>query len=143
MDAAAAVCVKKKGDLVRNDVEQSLKDPIQANVGSRPQSGAECWSGQTLKVTGTGPLTNKEVQSRNDTKIEKRDGSYSENDALFAGPSIYEIKCCDLNNDDNQEEDIGKKAENARDLKIHVNPYEWVDAVENNGYLHEDGPELT
>ena len=62
MGAAAAVCVQKRGGLVCNDVEQSLHDPIRADVGSPPQSEAECWLGHTLKVTGTGPLNNKEVQ---------------------------------------------------------------------------------
>ena len=33
--------------------------------------------------------------------------------------------------------------EESRDLKRRVNPCEWVCAVENNGYLHEYGPELT
>ena len=106
MGAAAAVCVENGGVLVRNDVEQSLKDPIRTDVGSRPQSGAEGWSGPSLKVTGTGPLTNKEVQSRIDIKAEKRDGPYSENNTLFAGLTIYEKEGC------------------ARDLKRQVNPYE-------------------
>ena len=144
--AAAAVCVLKRGNTVRIDVEQSLKDPIRTDEESRPQSRAECWSGQTLKVTGTGPLTNKEVQSWNDIKAEKCNGPYSENVTLFAGPSIYEIGCCDISNDDDSQEErknIGKKAEEARDLKRQVNPYDGVGTVGNNGNLYEYGPELT
>ena len=60
MDAAAAPCIKKRDGLVRNDVVQSLKDPVRVD--------AECWSGQTLKEAGAGSLANKEVQSRSDTK---------------------------------------------------------------------------
>ena len=100
MGAVVPVCVQKRGDLVRNNVEQSLQDPVRVDVGSRPQSGAEYWSGQTLKVTGTGPLTDKEVQSRNDVKAGKRDGPYSETITLFAGPSIDKIEWCDLSNGD-------------------------------------------
>ena len=52
--------------------------------------------------------------------------------------------CCDRNNKDNPEEKFGSEnAEKARDLGKQVNPYEWVGTVENNGYLHEYGPELT
>ena len=50
--------------------------------------------------------------------------------------------CGDRTNKDNQEEN-GKHAEKARELKRQVNPYEWVGTVEDNGYLHEYGPELT
>ena len=53
---------------------------------------------------------------------------------------------CDHTNKDNQEEEkLGSKnAEKARDLEKQVNPYdEWVGTVEDNGYLHEYGPELT
>ena len=96
---------KKRRHSTQYDVEQSLKDPILADVRSRPHSSAEFWSGQTLKVTGTGPLTNEEVQSRSYIKAEKSDGPCSENVTLFAGSSIYEIKCCDLSNDDSQEDD--------------------------------------
>ena len=38
-DAATAVCVQKRGGLVRNDVEQSHKDPVRADVGSRSEWG--------------------------------------------------------------------------------------------------------
>ena len=53
--------------------------------------------------------------------------------------------CCDRMNKDNQEEEeLGSEnAKKARDLGKQVNPYEWVNTVENNGYLHEYGPELT
>ena len=34
MGAVAAVCVQKRGGEVRNDVEQSLKDPVRVDVGS-------------------------------------------------------------------------------------------------------------
>ena len=45
----------------------------------------------------------------------------------------------------NQEEEklSREHAEKARDLKKQVNPYEWVSTVEDNGYLHEYGPEIT
>ena len=136
MGADAAVSIQKRGGVVRNDdVEQSLKDPIPADIGPRPQSRAECWSGQTLKVTGASPLTNKEAHSRSYIKADKRDGPCSKNVTLFAGPSIYEIGCCNLSNDDSQEEDVGKKAEETRDLKRQVNPYDWVGSVENYDYL--------
>ena len=89
MGAAAPVCVKKRGDITRNDdIEQSLKVPIRADVRSIPYSREECWSEQTLEVTCTGPLTNKEVQSRKDIKAEESDGPCSENATLFAGQSI-------------------------------------------------------
>ena len=46
--------------------------------------------------------------------------------------------------DNSEEEEFGSEnAEKARDLGKQVNPYEWVGTVENNGYLHEYGPELT
>ena len=53
--------------------------------------------------------------------------------------------CCERPNKDNQEEEkLGRgHAEKARDLRKQVNPYEWVSTVEDNGYLHEYGPELT
>ena len=139
MGAAAAVSVQKRDSITRNDgVEQSLKDPI---VMSRPQCRAECCSGRNK--TGTGLVTNKKVQSRNDIKAEKGDDPYSENNILFAGPHIYEIRYCDRTNKDNQEEEFGKNAEKARDLKKQVYLYDWVGTVENNDYLHEYGPELT
>ena len=51
--------------------------------------------------------------------------------------------CCDRTNKDNQEEENRKHAEKARDLKRQINPYEWVSTVEDNGYLHKYGPDLT
>ena len=53
--------------------------------------------------------------------------------------------CGDRTNKDNLEkEKLGSEnAEKARDLEKQVNPYEWVSTVEDNGYLHEYGPELT
>ena len=140
MRAAAVVSVQKRDNITRNDdAEQSLKDPM---VRSQPQRRAECWSGRNK--TGTGLVTNAKVQSRNDIKAEKGDGPYSENNTLFAGPHIYEIMCCDRTDKDNQEEEFGSKnVEKARDLGKQVNPYDWVGTLENNGYLHEYGPELT
>ena len=141
MGAAAPVRVQKRDNVTRNgDVEQSLKDPI---VRSQPQCREECWSGRNK--TGTGLVTNEKAQSRDDIKAEKGYGPYSENNTLFAGPHIYKIMCCDRTNKDNQEEEeIGSKnAEKARDLGKQANSYDWVGTVENNGYLHEYGPELT
>ena len=139
--AAAAVRVHKGNNITRNDdVEQSLKDPI---VRSQPQCREECWSGRNK--TGTSLVTNAKVRSRNGIKAEKGCGPYSENNTVFAGPHIYQIMCCDRTNKDNQKEDKfgDKDAEKARDLGKQVNPYDWVSTVENNGYLHEYGPELT
>ena len=53
--------------------------------------------------------------------------------------------CCVRSNKDNPEEEkLGRgQAEKARDLKKQVNPYGWVSTVENSGYLHEYGPEIT
>ena len=53
--------------------------------------------------------------------------------------------CCERTKKDNQkEEELGSKnVEKVRDLGKQVNPFEWVSTVENNGYLHEYGPELT
>ena len=52
--------------------------------------------------------------------------------------------CCDRTNKGNQKEDKfgSENAAKARDLGKQVNPYDWVGTVENNGYLHEYGPEL-
>ena len=139
--AAANVRVQKRDSITRNgDIEQSLKDPI---VRSQPRIREECWPGQNK--SGISLVANARVQSRNDIKAEKDYGPYSENDILFAGPHIYEIMCFDRTNKDNQEEEkLGREhAEKARDLKKHVNPYEWVSRVEDNGYLHEYGPEIT
>ena len=53
--------------------------------------------------------------------------------------------CCDRTNKDTQEEKkLGREyTKKVHDLKKQVNPYEWVSAVEDSGYLHEYGPELT
>ena len=122
-----------------NDAEQSLKNPI---VRSPPRCREECWSRRNKP--GISLVTNTRVQSRNDIKAEKGYGPYSENDILFAGPHIYEIMCCDRTNKDNLEKEklSSENAEKARDLKKLVNPYEWVSTVEDNGYLHEYGPEI-
>ena len=140
--AAADVRVQKRYNITRNgDVEQSLKDPI---VRSQPRiREEECWPGQYK--SGMSLVANARVQSRNDIKAEKGYGSYSEKDILCAGPHIYEIMCCDRTNKDTHEEKkLGREhAEQARDLKKQVNPYNWVSTVEDNGYLHEYGPEPT
>ena len=73
-------------------------------------------------------------------------GPHPEDSILCASPHVYKIMGCDHTNKDNQEEEkLGSKnAENARDLEKQVNPYdEWVGTVEDNGYLHEYGPEPT
>ena len=103
----------------------------------------ECWSGRNK--TRTSLVTNVKVQSRNDIKAEKCDGPYSESNTLFAGRHIYDIMCCNRTNKDNQEEEEfgSKNVEKARDLGKQVNPYDWVGTVENNGYLHKYGLELT
>ena len=53
--------------------------------------------------------------------------------------------CCDRTSKHNPEEEkLGREhAEKARDLKKQVNPYEWVSTVEDIGYLHQYGPDLT
>ena len=53
--------------------------------------------------------------------------------------------CCDRTNKGNQEEEkFGcENVEKARDLGKQMSPYDWVGTVENNGYLHKYGPELT
>ena len=49
-----------------------------------------------------------------------------------------------INKDNQEEKELGREhAEKVRDLGKQVNPYEWVSTVENDGYLHEYGPELT
>ena len=103
----------------------------------------ECWPGQNK--SGISLVANARVQSRNGIKAEKGYGLYSENDILFAGPHIYEMMCCDRTNKDNRKEEKldREHAEKARDLKKQVNLYEWVSTVEDIGYLHEYGPELT
>ena len=139
--AAADVCVQKGDKITRNDdVEQSLKDPI---VMSQHRFREEFGSGRNK--SGISLLTSARVRSRNDIKAEKCYGPYSGNDILFAGPHIYEIMCCDRTNKDNlEEEELGSdNAEKARDLGKQVNPDEWVNKVENKGYLYEYGPELT
>ena len=89
-------------------------------------------------------VANARIQSRNGIKAEKGYGPCSENAIIFAGPHIYEIMCCDRTNKDNQEKKLGREhAGKVRDLKKQVSPYEWVSAVEDSGYLHEHGPELT
>ena len=40
-----------------------------------------------------------------------------------------------------QAEGHDKNTEKTRGLKIQSNPYEWISLVEDNGYLHEFGPE--
>ena len=139
--AAADLRVQKRDNITpHDDVEQSLKDLV---VRSQPRFREECWSGRNK--SGISLVTNARVRSRNDIKAEKGYGPYSENDILFAGLHIYEIMCCDRTNKDNlEEEELGSEnTEKARDLGKQVNPYEWVSTVENNGYLHEYGPELT
>ena len=140
--AAVDVRIQKRDSITRNgDVEQSLKDPI---VRSQPRiREEECWPGQDK--SGISLVVNARVQSRNDIKAEKGYGPYYEKYILFAGPHIHEIMCCDRTNRDTQEEKkLGREhAEKARDLQKQVNPYEWVSTVEDNGYLHEYGPELT
>ena len=132
---------RKETSITRNDdVEQSLKKTI---VRSQPRCREECWSGQN-KTGTTSLVTNARVRIRNDIKAEKGYGPYSENNTLFAG-HIDEIMCCDHTNKDNQEEEKfgSENAGKVRDLGKQINPYDWVGAVENNGYLHEFGPELT
>ena len=53
--------------------------------------------------------------------------------------------CCDRTNKGSQEEEkFGcENVEKARDLGKQVSLYDWVGTVENNGYLHQYGPELT
>ena len=139
--AAADIRVQKRDNITRNDdVEQSLKDPIER---SQPRIREECWPRQNKSEISL--VANARVQRRNDIRAEKHYGPYSENDILFAGSHIYDIMCCDRTNKDNQEEEkLGREhAEKARDLKKEVNLYEWVSTVDDNGYLHEYGPELT
>ena len=102
-------------------------------------------SGRRNKAGTTGLVTKAKLRNRNDIKAEKGYCPYFENNIQFAGPHIYEIMCCGRTNKGNQEEEkFGcENAEKARDLEKQVNPYAWVDTVENNGYLHEHGPELT
>ena len=137
--AAAAVSVQKRDDITCNDdVEQPLKDPI---VRSQTRFREGRWSGRNK--AGTSLVTNARVQSKNGIKAEKGDGPYSEDDIPFAGPHIFEIMCGDCANKDNQVEEPDKNAEKARGLKEQANHYEWVSTVEDNGYLHEFGPEPT
>ena len=140
--AAADVRVQNRDNITRNgDVKHSLNDPI---VRSQPRTGEECWPGHNK--SGISLVANARGQRRNGIKAEKGYGPYSEKNILFAGPHIYEIMCCDRTNKDNQEEEkkLGREhAEQALDLKKQVNPYEWVSTVEDIGYLHEYGPELT
>ena len=139
--AAAAVRVQKGDNITRNDdVEQSLKYSI---LRSQPRCREKCWSGRNK--SGTSLVTNARVRSRNDIKSEKGYGPYSKDNTVFAGPHIYEIMCCDCTNKDNPEEETfgSENAEKARDLGKQIHLFECVSTVENNGYLHEYGPELT
>ena len=124
-----------------DNLEQFLKDII---VRSQTRFREKCWQGQNK--SGVSRVANARIQSRSDTKAEKGYGPNPEDSILCASPHIYEIMGCDHANKDNQEEEkLGSKnAEKARDLEKQVTPYdEWVGTVEDNGYLHEYGPELT
>ena len=137
--AAADVRVPNRDNITRNDdVEESRKDLI---VRSHPRSREE--RGLRQNKSGVSQVANARVQSRSD--IAEGYGPHPEDSILCASPHIYEIMGCDHTNKDSQEEKLGSKnAEKARDLEKHVNPYdEWVGTVEDNGYLHEYGPELT
>ena len=134
--------IPNRDSIIRNDdVEQSLKDLI---VRSHPRCREEC--GLRQNKSGVSQVANARVQSRSDI-AEKGYGPHSEDSIQCARPhNIYEIMGCDHTNKDNQEEEKpgSKNVEKARDLEKQVNPYdEWVGTVEDNGYLHEYGPELT
>ena len=139
--AAADVRVPNRDNITRNDdVEQSLKDLI---VRSQPRCREEC--GLRQNKSGVSQVANARVQSRSDI-AEKGYGPNPEDSILCASPHLYEILGCDHTNKDNQEKEKldSKNAEKARDLQKQVNPYdEWVGTVEDNGCLHEYGPELT
>ena len=137
--AAADVRVQNRDSITRNDdVEESRKDLI---VRSHPQCREE--RGLRQNKSGASQVANARAQSRSD--IAEGFGRHPEDSILYASPHIYEIMGCDHTNKDSQEEKLGSKnAEKARDLEKQVNPYdEWVGTVEDNGYLHEYGPELT
>ena len=137
--AAADVGVPNRDNITRNDdVQQSLKDLIvRSQIQIREE---ECWPRQNKSgISQVG--ANVRVQSRSGI-AEKGYGPNAEDSILCASPHIYEIMGCDRTNKNNQEEN-GRHAEKARDLKRQLNPDAWVSIVEDNGYLHDYGPELT
>ena len=141
--AAADVSVQNRDKIIRNDdVKQSLEDLI---VRSQTQiREEECWPRQN-KSGISQVVADARVQSRSGI-AEKGYGPNPEDSILCASPHFYEIMGCDHTNKDNQEEEklSSKNAGKARDLEKQVNPYdEWVGTVEDNGYLHEYGPERT